>query len=74
MKACIYLDESGDLGWNFNHPYRQGGSSRFLTIACVITPSEDVKRPKKLSKDSTINLIGQQTKKKNGHICLKKKK
>lgn len=50
MKACIYLDESGDLGWNFDHPYRQGGSSRFLTIACVITPSEDVKRPKKVIK------------------------
>jgi len=50
MKACIYLDESGDLGWNFNHPYRQGGSSRYLTIACVITPSDDNKRPKKIIK------------------------
>lgn len=34
----IYLDESGDLGWKFNHPYRRGGSSRFLTIAYIICP------------------------------------
>lgn len=34
----IYLDESGDLGWVFDKPYRRGGSSRFLTIAFVICP------------------------------------
>lgn len=39
--ALIYLDESGDLGWNFDKPYREGGSSRFLTIASlVINPSK----------------------------------
>lgn len=34
--ALVLLDESGDLGWNFNSPYRQGGSSRFFTIASII--------------------------------------
>lgn len=40
MAANVYLDESGDLGWNFDKPYRQGGSSRYLTIAFVVCPSE----------------------------------
>jgi len=31
----ICLDESGDLGWSFDAPYRMGGSSRYLTIASV---------------------------------------
>lgn len=29
----IFLDESGDLGWSFDRPNGQGGSSRYLTIA-----------------------------------------
>lgn len=36
----VYLDESGDLGWILDKPYRHGGSSRFLTIAFVCCPSE----------------------------------
>ncbi|MDE6769180.1 MAG: DUF3800 domain-containing protein [Muribaculaceae bacterium] len=40
MAANVYLDESGDLGWIFDKPYRQGGSSRYLTIAFVVCPSE----------------------------------
>lgn len=32
----IYLDESGDLGWNFSAPYLRGGSSRFLTLAALL--------------------------------------
>lgn len=36
----IYLDESGDLGWNFNAPYRKGGSSRHLTICAIVTSQE----------------------------------
>ena len=36
----IYLDESGDLGWKFDQPYRRGGSSRHLTIASLIVPRE----------------------------------
>lgn len=38
--AIIYLDESGDTGWKFELPYRNGGSSRYLTIAALIAPSE----------------------------------
>ena len=40
MALNIYLDESGDLGWVLNKPYRHGGSSRYLTIAFVSFPSE----------------------------------
>lgn len=36
----VYLDESGDLGWVLDKPYRHGGSSRFMTIAFVACPSE----------------------------------
>ncbi len=36
----VYLDESGDLGWILDKPYRHGGSSRFLTIAFVCCPPE----------------------------------
>lgn len=40
MAINVYLDESGDLGWKFAAPYRKGGSSRFMTIAFIICPSE----------------------------------
>ena len=40
MAINIYLDESGDLGWVLNKPYRHGGSSRYLTIAYVACPQE----------------------------------
>lgn len=46
--AFVYLDESGDLGWNFTAPYRRGGSSRFLTVAALCTPAEHRERPKRL--------------------------
>lgn len=48
--AVIYLDESGDLGWKFDAPYRQGGSSRFLTIAALIAPSDKTQHPKRIIK------------------------
>jgi hypothetical protein len=38
--AHIYLDEKGDLGFNFSAPYRAGGSSRFLTVGALIVPSD----------------------------------
>ncbi|HED4451846.1 DUF3800 domain-containing protein [Pasteurella multocida] len=34
--VSVYLDESGDLGWKFDAPYRKGGSSRYLTIATIL--------------------------------------
>jgi hypothetical protein len=36
----IYTDESGDLGWNFEPPYGQRGSSRYLTIVAVCVPDD----------------------------------
>lgn len=46
--AVIYLDESGDLGWKFDAPFRQGGSSRYLTIAALVSPSDKAQHPKRL--------------------------
>ncbi|MCM1225201.1 MAG: DUF3800 domain-containing protein [Lachnospiraceae bacterium] len=40
MAINVYLDESGDLGWTLDKPYGKGGSSRYLTIAFVVCPSE----------------------------------
>ena len=40
MAMNIYLDESGDLGWVLNKPYRHGGSSRYMTIAFIACPNE----------------------------------
>ena len=37
----VYLDESGDLGWNFSAPYRHGGSSRYLTLAALLVPASE---------------------------------
>ncbi len=38
MRTLIYMDESGDLGWTFTHPYQKGGSSRYVTLAAVCVP------------------------------------
>jgi uncharacterized protein DUF3800 len=46
----IYLDESGDLGWNFTAPYRSGGSSRHLTISALCVPPEKKHIPKRVIK------------------------
>jgi Protein of unknown function (DUF3800) len=35
MGLSIYLDESGDLGREFELPFGRGGSSRFFTLAAV---------------------------------------
>jgi len=50
LNSIIYLDESGDLGWSFHAPYRQGGSSRHLTISAVCVPSEKSHIPKRVMK------------------------
>lgn len=39
----LYLDESGDLGWIFDKPNRNGGSSRYLTISGVLISDESEK-------------------------------
>jgi hypothetical protein len=46
----LYLDESGDLGFNFDKPYRYGGSSRHLTIAFLLLPKELSHLPKRIIK------------------------
>jgi hypothetical protein len=46
--AIIYADESGDLGWTLDRPYRNGGSSRHLTVAAVCVPPEKKHLPKRV--------------------------
>lgn len=48
MSHITYLDESGDLGFKFTAPYRNGGSSRHLTIAFFICPIEKRKLLKRI--------------------------
>ena len=48
MHYYIYLDESGDLGWQFEQPYKQGGSSRYLTLAYLIIPQSKIQKPKRI--------------------------
>lgn len=47
----VYIDESGDLGWSFNRPYRHGGSSRYLTITFLLIPKELSSRPKRIVRE-----------------------
>ncbi len=44
----IYLDESGDLGFEFDEPFNQGGSSKFLLISALIIPSLKSKLSKRI--------------------------
>jgi len=46
-----YLDESGDLGWTLDAPFRHGGSSRFLTIGIMTVPKDRAHVPKRLVKN-----------------------
>jgi len=54
MATNIYLDESGDLGWALDKPYRHGGSSLFMTIAFVACPSEKKHLLSRIVKDVYI--------------------
>lgn len=47
-EKVVFLDESGDLGWNFSAPFRQGGSSRHLTIGALLMPKECLHYPKRV--------------------------
>lgn len=44
----VYFDESGDLGFSFDKPYRDGGSSRYLTIAFLLVSSDLSHLPKRI--------------------------
>lgn len=46
-----YLDESGDLGWNFDKPVYQGGSSRYMTITALTLPETKRHLPKRIIRD-----------------------
>jgi hypothetical protein len=46
----VYVDESGDLGWKFDKPFGQGGSSRYLTIAFLLVPKNLSYLPKRVVK------------------------
>jgi hypothetical protein len=46
--AFIFADESGDLGWTLDKPYRAGGSSRHLTVASICVPPEKRHLPKRV--------------------------
>lgn len=42
MSLNIYLDESGDMGWQLDKPYPDNGSSRYLVIvACLVSDQDD---------------------------------
>ncbi len=51
MSSIIYIDESGDLGWNLAAPIGNGGSSRHLTISAVCIPSAKKHIPKRLVRE-----------------------
>ena len=40
VAAHIYLDKSGDLGWQLEKPHNRGGSSPYLVIAALIVPPQ----------------------------------
>lgn len=48
MNSIIFADESGDLGWTLDKPYRNGGSSRHLTVASICVPPEKRHLPKRV--------------------------
>ncbi len=43
MPTQIFLDESGDLGFTLDKPHRDGGSSRFITVAGIAVFEEQFK-------------------------------
>ena len=47
----VYLDESGDMGWKFTHPFRAGGSRRFLCLSFLFVPRIHRKKPKRIIAD-----------------------
>lgn len=51
MALHIFVDESGDLGWKFDAPYGQGGSSRYLTIAAVCVEDSQSHRLDRIIRD-----------------------
>lgn len=44
----VYIDESGDLGWTLDKPYRTSGSSQYLTIVLLLIPDALKDHPKRI--------------------------
>lgn len=47
----VYIDESGDLGFAHDKPFRSGGSSRYLTIAFLLIPKAIQHYPQRIIRD-----------------------
>src|ERR1700733_5341815 len=47
----VFLDESGDLGWTFDKPNGDGGSSRFITISGIVIEDKQLKYVKRYISD-----------------------
>lgn len=47
----VFLDESGDLGWTFDKPNGNGGSSRFITISGIVVDEQQLKHVKRYISD-----------------------
>lgn len=47
----IYIDESGDLGFILNKPFRNGGSSRYLTITFLLVPENLSHHPRRIVRE-----------------------
>lgn len=71
MQSHVYLDESGDLGFKFDNPYRNGGSSRYLTLGYLICPITHCYIPKRIVRD-VYHEFGFDPKKEMKASCLKK--
>ncbi len=44
----VYLHQNGDFGFNFHKPFRNGGSSRYLTITFLLVPKKFSHLPKRI--------------------------
>ena len=51
LPHLIHADESGDLGWSFDKPYGNGGSSRYLVIFALCVDDGKIHRVDRLVKD-----------------------
>jgi len=66
MELLVFLDESGDLGFKFDAPYREGGSSRYLTMAFFVLPPQKEKLLNRLVRDFYKKYKIKPTKEKKG--------
>jgi hypothetical protein len=68
----VLLDESGDLGWRFDLPYKQGGSSRYLSMAVLFLPKKYQNQPADIIK-SMYKKIGWKKEKKASDATFNQK-